>query len=116
MSATDWKNKGGKQGHEIQGPVREGCSFKEGDQGRPHHWDNDFGGRVWRGEGRSQTQLRAGPGWEEGEGSHRELRAAFLRAAQGAGPEARERLSVERKSVRNRSEWPRLRAPLRGKY
>lgn len=31
----DEKNTGRKQGHEIQGPVREGCSFKEGGQGSP---------------------------------------------------------------------------------
>lgn len=45
------------------------------------------------------------------EGSHliqRELRAAFLRAAQGAGPEAEKGWKVERKSVPSRSDWLRL--------
>lgn len=112
----DEKNAGRKQGHEIQGPVREGCSFKESGQGSLPHYDNDFGGRVWRSGGISDASWGLVLGRRKEKGSHGELRAAFLRAAQRAGPEARERLNVERKSVPNTSDWLRLRVSPRGKY
>lgn len=66
------------------------------------------------GVGGSQTPAE-GRSWIR-EGSLRELRAAFLRAAQGAGPAARKGWDVERKSVPSMSDWLRLRASVRGKY